>query len=370
MSDIIYVRAGPIYSDSRSTKEILALAEAGHSVRVVGWDRTGRASAECAAAFKAYADRISFVFFSQDAEREREPGNISEIYEWSQFVTDTLEKDLADAEWVHACDLEAGWPALRVCERFGRKLVYDIFDYCADSRPLPPEVRGIAEKMETAVIDFAYATVICTEERKEQIQKARPHKLVVIHNSPDVSGILPDPAEVWDYAYCGALTADRLIGEILTEYQYNRDLHFVFAGEGRYRALAERYAKEGGSFLYKGRIPYAEVLEIESRSRVLSAVYSPAKRNHRLCAPNKFYEALALGRPVIVCRGTGIDRIVEEKGIGAVIHYDAGEFYEALYSLLSDQKKREEMGTRARRIYESKYRWSMMKERLIRIYMP
>ena len=115
-------------------------------------------------------------------------------------------------------------------------------------------------------------------------------------------------------------------------------------------------------------MPYSKVLEIESEVKVLSAIYEPNTRNHRLCAPNKFYEALALGKPQIVCRGTGIDKIVEENDIGMVIDYDANQFYEALRKLVADDEKRAQMGARARKLYEEKYDWAIMKRVLLEAY--
>lgn len=368
MSHIVYIRSTSIYCQYKTTKEIKTLAEAGHHIRVIGWDRSGEASERCASLFEPYADRVSFTFYSPDAECTAGSGFLSEIFPWFEFVTESLEKIIHETDWVHACNLVSGWPAYRVCEKYGKKLVYDIYDYFIDSHTLPPEICSTAEKMEIRVINYADTTIICTEERREQIRKATPRKLAVIYNTPDIAGIATDLPAIWDYAYCGSFPKDRLLEEILAEYPSHRDLRFVFAGWGYCQALVEECAEAAENFVFQGRIPGSEALRIESRSKVLSAIYKPTKRNHRLCAPNKFYEALALGKPVIVCRGTGIDRIVEENEIGVVIDYDAQEFYQALRALLSDPEKRAEMGSRARNLYESKYDWSMMKERLVRIY--
>ena len=87
-----------------------------------------------------------------------------------------------------------------------------------------------------------------------------------------------------------------------------------------------------------------------------------------MCAPNKFYEALALAKPVIVCRGTGIDKVVEENTVGIVIDYDSEQFFKAVDYLINNQDICEEMGTNARQLYEKKYKWEIMKERLLELY--
>ena len=363
----MFIRAGGIYSDSRSTKEIMALAEAGHNIRVIGWDRTGEAAGKCQVAFKSIADRVSFEFFSLNTVSGSGIKNFTKFFLWFRFVEKTLSKCIEGMDWVHACDLDSGWPAYRVCRRTATKLVYDIFDYYIDSHSLPFFMRHVVEKMEISVINDSVATIICTEERREQIKKARPHKVVVIHNSPDITGINLGAPELWDYTYCGAFVEDRLLEEILQEYKKNKTLKVLFAGSGKYQRIAESCARED-NFEFLGKIPYSRVLELEAQTAVLSAIYNPLKRNHRLCAPNKFYEALALGKPVIVCRGTGIDKLVNEYNVGIVIDYDVQQFYRALEILLSDRQNRIEMGTRARKMYIEKYHWNIMKKRLLNIY--
>ena len=204
-------------------------------------------------------------------------------------------------------------------------------------------------------------------KRKKQIEKSSPQKLVVIHNSPDVD-MAKHQVEEFDYVYCGVLNGGRLIKEILDLYEKNANYRFAFAGAGIFEKKARQLDAEPDNFLFTGSIPYSEVLEIESKSKVISAIYEPSARNHQLCAPNKFYEALALGKPLIVCNGTGIDRVVKENKIGIVINYNAEEFYRALQQLCLNEELRHEMGERARSIYEQKFKWTLMKNRLIEIY--
>ena len=268
---------------------------------------------------------------------------------------------------VHACDLDSGVPAYRFCKKKKKKLIYDIYDYYADSRAVPSVLRAIIESVETRIINLAHATVICTEERRAQIGKARPKNLLVIHNSPEISGV-PNVEEMYDYVYCGSLAEKRLIREIFEGYEENFDLRFAFAGYGEYGEMAKALQSRNEHFAFLEAIPYSKVLELEAQTKVLAAIYEPTIRNHRLCAPNKFYEALALGKPVIVCKGTGIDKIVESNNIGICIDYDAEQFYAALRSLIASPDERREMGIRARRLYDEKYSWKKMKNILVEFY--
>ena len=366
MKTVAFIRGTGIYDDSRSTKEIAALVENGYKVYILGWDRDGRAQEKCREIFGEYGDALSLYFYNVRVPNGLGMKNIGKLLGWIRWIKKTLFS-LPEVEIVHACDLDTGIAAKAYCKKTGKKLIYDIFDYYIDTHTVPGPLRSVVERMEIGVINRADVTIICTEERTEQIAKATPRKLAVIHNSPDVD-VPPASAELNDYAYCGSLSDMRLLSEIFDLYGENRDIKMITAGYGKHSARAAELSEANDGFTFLGSISYSDVLKVESESRVLSAIYEPTIRNHRLCAPNKFYEALALGKPLIVCRGTGIDKVVEENDIGAVIDYDAHSFYEALRRLLSDDKVRAEMGERARALYEEKYRWSQMKGVLLSLY--
>ncbi len=363
--NIVYVRAECIYNDSRATKEITALCEAGYKVTVLAWDKSGISEKECAKAFYGLAN-LNFIFFHESVNGNLGFKNLHKLLKWFFWVKRQLSK-AENVAAVHACDLDAGMGVIRYCRKQKTALIYDIFDYYIDAHHIPPFLVSAVENVEIGIINDAKVTIICTEERKEQIAKASPRKLIVIHNSPDVENTDPVPVQ-YDYAYCGNLCDERDIGSIFTDYPQNSDLRFCIAGHGDYRELAEKLMREHQNFSYFGPVSYSEVIKLEQASMCLSAIYDPSIRNHRLCAPNKFYEALALGKPIIVCRGTGIDKIVEENRIGIVINYDEKEFYSAIRKLKDDPLLCTEMGKRARAIYEDKYRWGTMKERLLKAY--
>ncbi len=363
MKTVAFVRASNIYDDSRATKEIKALLDAGYKVFILGWNRDGCAWEKTQGLFDAKDVDVSF--YNCPAKNGIGIRNISKLLNFFVWSYNELKKKAPDI--VHACDLDAGFGSFLYCKRNKRVLVYDIFDYYVDSRNMPKVLQFFVERLEISIINFAKATIICTEERKVQITKAHPQKIVVLHNSPDVNEVVHEDMS-FDYAYCGALLSRRLLKEILNDYGNHSELNFCFAGYGEYASLAEEKDKEFINFSYRGSVPYEEVLDIERKSRCLAAIYEPSIRNHRLCAPNKFYEALALAKPIIVCRGTGIDKIVKDYEIGFVIDYDSFQFYEAIIKVKENPEMADEMGRKARDIYEKKYKWSVMKQKLLDLY--
>ncbi len=364
MKTIAFVRTTSIYNDSRAIKEITALAKTGYKVVVLGWDRDGNSEELCKREIKT--ENTEFRFFSAHLPNGIGIKNIDKLLKWFHWAA----KQLAEIEnlcIVHACDLDAGIGVFRYCKKHHVKLVYDIYDYYVDSHFIPTVIRPWVEKYEISIIDHADVTIICTEERKQQIEKAHPRKVIVIHNSPDVETV-PNGECEYDYAYCGSLVKERMIGDILNCYPDNDDLAVCMAGREEYASLAEELSRKYQHFTFFGTVPYSKVLEIESRAMCLSAIYDPSWRNHQLCAPNKFYEALALGKPIIACKGTGIDKIIEQHNIGITISYDVKAFYSALRTLKEDQAMCSSMGARARALYEQVYNWKLMEKKLLEAY--
>lgn len=362
---ILYIRSTSMYYDSRATKEIKAFLENGYSVYVVGWDREGNALEKCQEVFGT--KNVKYYFFETTVGKRIGIGNFGLMYKWLKFVKKVYIKNKDKIDCVHGCNLDTCILFYKRLNKDGVKFIHDMFDYYVDARTLPKPLSYIIEKIEIDVVNRADITIICTEARKEQISKTKPRKLLIIHNSPDVEKITAE-GNIMDYFYCGTLGNGRLISESLTEYSKYNSIKVGFAGFGIYEDLAQDNNAKYENFTYFGRIPYSECLRLESQSLCLSAIYEPEGRNHRLCAPNKFYEALALGKPIIVCKGTGIDKIVEENQIGFVINYSAKEMYETVSWIKEHPQEGHEMGRKARQLYDDIYSWKIMKKRLVEAY--
>lgn len=368
MKNIVFIRSSCIYNDSRATKEILDLANAGYHVIVLGWNRDGYSKEKCQQVF-VNREEIDIHLFDYKILGGIGIKNIDILLKWFAWIRYQLNqiKKMGDIHVIHACDLDAALPTIKTIKQTKAKLVYDIYDYYIDSHSIPKLIKRMVEKKENRIINKSSATIICTEERIQQIADSKPERLVIIHNSPDVPKIEHKDI-IYDYVYCGALISGRLLEQIISQYDHNTSLNMFFAGQGSIQPIVEEMANRYKSLVYGGNLTYSEVLSVESTARCLAAIYDPSKRNHQLCAPNKFYEALALGKPVIVCKGTGIDKIVTANNIGFVIDYSANSFYKTLQYIKDNMSECLEMGVRARKLYEDKYQWNIMRNRLLSIY--
>ena len=119
---------------------------------------------------------------------------------------------------------------------------------------------------------------------------------------------------------------------------------------------------------YYGKLPYSEVLKLESECDVMTVLYDPRIPNHKYAAPNKLYEALMLGKPFVMCTDTGWDYLVEEEKVGVLIGCSKQGLKEGLDKLYEKRAQWEDMSKRGKALYKSQYSWEVMKERLSDLY--
>jgi glycosyltransferase involved in cell wall biosynthesis len=227
--------------------------------------------------------------------------------------------------------------------------------------------------LENSVINGADATIICTEKRKEQISGSRPKRLTVIHNTPSAAQQKPCDNKTQQtgkikIVYVGILEPSRMLRAIAAAVSENSNLEFHVAGFGTMEDFFVEQAQIHDNIYYYGRLTYDHTLSLENECDIMTAIYDPRVDNHRFAAPNKFYESLMLGKPVIMVRGTGMSEVVEENGIGELIEYSKEGFIDGVNRLIERKGEWHSIGYRMKEIYRNQYCWDEMERRLIQVY--
>lgn len=279
-------------------------------------------------------------------------------------------KDRIDV--VHAFDLDSGLPASKFAKKAGKKFVYHIADFYADSRMgLSGALYNFVKQSEFKVINAADCTIIANEKRREQIEGSTPKLLEVIHNTPVFAGDIEItssyPKEPIKITYVGGLEERRFIKDMITLLADMPAFELHLAGTGNLYSYVEDAAKKCSNIIFHGTIDYSEALSLYAKTDVMFALYDPSVKNHQYSAPNKVYEAMYLQKPIIVARDSGMDEMVEEFNLGYVVDYSQAGVKSALEDILANPdafyKKRENL----KNTYPA-YSWDEMKARLLNIY--
>ncbi|CAH0318056.1 hypothetical protein SRABI80_04739 [Peribacillus frigoritolerans] len=164
------------------------------------------------------------------------------------------------------------------------------------------------------------------------------------------------------------MSGGRLLKEALEVFQRHPEWEFHIGGFGPLEEYIKDIAGKSENIFYYGKIPYKTVIKIEKACDILFAVYNPSVPNHKYSSPNKLYEAMMLGKPIIVSKDTGIDKVVDSHNLGVVINYTEKDFERGINTLIKEQNSWQSIGENAKELYFKKYSWDIMEQRLIELY--
>lgn len=370
--NIIFLRSNPVDPDSRVEKEVNSLLKSGHQVEIIAWDRSDN-----------YKIKESFLKFESGDVKIYRFGipaifgggmrkNIIPLLQFQIKLFLWLHNNCHRFDAIHACDFDTAFISSKVAFKLKKKFVYDIFDYYVDAFHVPQKFKRLIENIDRDIINKSNAVIICTEQRIEQISGTDPQILYVIHNTPPL----------FDTNYCnrflqnnkikigyvGILDEGRLIRETAEIVSKNAMYEFHVGGFGKLEEYLRTMASKYENIYFYGKIPYNKTIELENCCDILTAIYNPRNRNNYYAAPNKFYEAIMLGKPLIVVRGTGIDNTVTEYGIGEVIEYSKNSLEKGLESLVLRQSEWSNISKIMKHLYNTHYSWEEMEKRLIELY--
>ena len=106
-------------------------------------------------------------------------------------------------------------------------------------------------------------------------------------------------------------------------------------------------------------VPPAELHDWVAAADVVAMPIQASTLNHRLTTPNKLFEAMAAGVPVVASDLPGMASIVMETGCGVLCDpADPESIAAAIRSILdASPDEREAYGTRGRRAADETYNW-------------
>lgn len=368
--NVIVIRSNDANPDPRIEKTIRALHNSGHNVIFMGWDRLTKNA-------NKHLDlgefKIPTTYFNKSSLFGGGLTNLLKLAQFQLFIIKNLYKLRHQYDAIHAADFDTALAASIVNIFFGKKFIYDIFDYYADAFPVPKVLLPAIRYLDTLVINKSDALILTSESRIKQIGKAKPKKVVYIHNTPPAPKITIDQdtfktKKGLRIAYVGILQPDRLILETIQAIEKHPTWTLEIAGFGPLEAEILAHSNNHKNIIFHGKVDYKKSLEINSQADILVATYNPAIPNHRYSTPNKLYEAMHLAKPIIVCRNSGVDEVVKAHDIGTIIDYGQDDIEKALINAENNKELLTKQGVRANNIYNQEYSWEIMEKRLIDLY--
>ncbi|HDH99687.1 MAG: glycosyltransferase WbuB [Candidatus Latescibacterota bacterium] len=302
------------------------------------------------------------------------------------IIWDLFRKGFASRAHVYHChEPESLWIGALLKVLRGVRVIYDVHEHWPSSRserlPLPLRKLGyfttdIAERL--AARCTGYVLVVCGPLRR----RFRNRPLEVIYNVPPwwFYASLKRPSRSGKViVYSGGITWDRGIRVLLEALLEVRsrvpDVRLKMVGrykEPGVQKWVEEFVRKHGlerCVEYTGWLPYDKVPIQLAEADVGVALLQPIRYNYRISLPNKLFEYMAAGIPVVISDFSEIGKVVRETGCGIPVDpTDPGAVVHAIVRLLSHPEEARRMGERGRKAVEEQYCWERMEERLARVY--
>jgi len=306
--------------DTRVRREAAALAEAGHDVTVIHLPPPG-----------AESNGLPFALrpATLGRSRERLPHALRLGAEATRLA---MRAAASRPDAIHAHDAAMLLPGVVAARRSGAKLVYDSHELATGvpyRRGAWPAVVAAAERLGTPRAD---ATITVSDGIAARLgaryRLRRPP--VVVRNVPDLPP--PGSARVPDLRrelgvgdaplvlHQGAVAPGRGCEVLLAALALLPDAHLLFLGAAgpqaeRLRGLAAECGLAERTHLL-GPVPPAALLSHTAQADVGVSLLQDICENHRLALPNKLFEYIAAGLPVVVSDLPEAARVVRQRGIG------------------------------------------------------
>jgi len=382
--NILMLLENDYLSDFRVQKEVHSLREAGHTLTVAAvtsGEAPYRTEREECLLFrktmpsfirKASVGALKFPFYFNF---------------WFSYVSDILKDHKADV--VHIHDLPLARVGNRLKEKYGATFVLDLHENWPDFLEVSQHTKSLAgrllsstaqwRKYEKKSVRQADCVITVVDEMKNRlVQNGAPEaKIIILENTPLLSSVTtrnPGESEVFNLVYVGGVTQHRGLQYVirgLALMEKGLKWHFTIAGDGRYlpelKALTVRVGiDEHVSFEGKIEKQQAESLIRRSDLAVLPHVRSVQSDNS---SPNKLFEYMAAGVPVLASDCISIKRVIDETGSGVTYIYDSPENLALkLGELYLDRENLRIMGENGRKAVREHYNWENSAVSLIQMY--
>jgi glycosyltransferase involved in cell wall biosynthesis len=190
----------------------------------------------------------------------------------------------------------------------------------------------------------------------------------ILHLLPQESMISRDDASTSQLAYLGFLVETRGLGQVIhAASKLGSSLNIWVAGKPRDKAVIEQLSGLSNVH-FLGILPRSEALAVMRDADAVLMVYDTSIEVNRMAAPNKFYEALMVGTPVICSSGMSLAKIVKERDVGFVVDYGDLDCILSVTSILGDEANRQARRKRCRELFLNQYQLKFDIHRYTRFY--
>lgn len=371
--------------DVRVDKEVQSLFEAGHKVIVASITMGNLPKIEQASNCIIYRKKISPFINKSSVGALRFPFYFNF---WRSFLKEIFKNEQIDA--IHVHDLPLAKVGLEFKRKHDIKLVIDLHENYPALLEISQHTKTLLGKLlssnnqwrryEAEMAKNADAIVSVVQEMKDRICQLSidPNKVYVVENTPLISRIEVEKkidANFFTITYIGGITEARGLQYVLKGLaiilKTKANVRLWIAGDGKYLIQLKALANELGineNVKFFGKVERAETVKMLAKTDIAVIPHVRSEQSDN-SSPNKLYEYMDIGVPVMVSNCVSVERVTKEAGAGISYVYNSPEdFAEQLLKVIDKPDALFAYGENGKKSLLTKYNWKFSSQELIRLY--
>jgi glycosyltransferase involved in cell wall biosynthesis len=351
-------------------REARSLAEAGYEVAVVA----------VADFQEKWVDQVRVLGLPQPRRRLLRPVN------WYRIVRIAL-REKADLYHFHDPELLLAGTLIRAVTR--KPVIYDVHENTPQDiltkEWIPGALRRVASTIfklfEDTMVRFVDAAVVVNQHLAQRFAgKTQVVKVANYSRVDDFAASGVEPAQPQDnskpyFVYTGRISDDRGIYECVQALESLGETRETLICAGRigpvfneeFKALLNG-SRSSPWFQFLGLLPYADIPPL-LKGATAGLLCFQATPNNVLGTPNKLFEYMSAGIPVIASDFPFIREIVLDANCGLLVQPDnVQEIAAAMSRLLDDPADARRMGRNGLRAVRERYNWQAEEKQLLSLY--
>ena len=283
----------------------------------------------------------------------------------------------------HAHDLDALWPAVRAARRLRCPLIYDSHEFWIEQSSLVkrPLMRSFWSLLERRLIPQVDRVITVSQSIAESLKtRYALEGIVVLRNLPLLreklqSNLIREtldlPADRPIVLYQGGFLTENGLREQIEAASDFGDAALVLIGDGPSEAELQEQVRVGGlqdRVFFIPRVPFHQLHSYTCSADIGLCLIKGTGKSFYYSLPNKLFEYMMAGLPVLASDFPEMQRVVRETHAGVTVDptdVDAIRFQ--VGEMLSDATKRAAYGLASQEAAQ-RYHWEREADQLTQLY--
>jgi len=382
---ILMVLEGEFPPDERVEKEAVSLIDAGHKVYLVCYTKTNRKEQEEYKKLKVYRKPIPKFIYKSSIGCLKFPYYFNF---WRRFLHGLLKNESFDV--IHIHDLPLVQIGLEIKQKYRIPLIFDMHENYPAFLETAIHVNTFPgnlfysgkqwRKYEKKSVHQCDNIITVVEEMKDRIKGlgVSGKRIIVLPNTPDIRGMKihknkPDNNYLTLF-YTGGLNIHRglqviIRGLKLVVEQYP-NIRLWVVGSGSFKPFLEHLTNKLDLEKYIRFFDWKEQDEIFGLLAQSDIALIPHLKSEQTdnSSPNKLFQYMLMGKPIISSNCNSIERIINEAGTGIIYNSYSYESFAMAVQTMVEKGDIYKQGIAGQKLVRDKYNWETSVEELLNMY--